>query len=729
MRNLVGNIGSLEKLASLLATEDLILEHAAVPTASFDLKTRKVTLPMWRQMDKTLYHMLVLHEIGHALYTPFDEFKGSVDDNEPNLKDYINVVEDARIERKIKLKYPGSRRDFISGYDSLNDRDFFGCKMRDPNTLNLIDRINLFFKLGTRIEIDFSDEEQVFVSEAERTTTFKDVVALAKRIYEFAQEQSETAEPHPGNWDEGQDGDFEGENSEEGSEESSDKGNTSDSKSEDEGSNPSSPAKSKETDENSDEESPDNSKPIEHEGGYEYSELAAQTVSEFERNMSEQMVSHGAKPSVYYDIDLRELDYKKVVVGYKDLIEEFELDAKYQLDSGNIGKDIYTGDPEFLWNWFLKKNKNSVGYLVKEFEMKKAAEQYSRAKSDKTGKVDPNKLFNYKFSEDIFLRNTVMPGAKSHGLVMLVDLSGSMSEDLLGTMVQLVCLTMFCRRAGIPHRVYGFTDCWDHRSRIYHDINRVEKREEPKSQIDKEKVGFGARDRDFKLLEFFTEKMNNQDFTNIAKRAIHVGFTHSSYGYGHRCPEELAEQNIPPCYAIPLGGTPLNEGLAYMRNLIKDFRRETNSEIVNLVCLTDGGSNALDAGYYGIARDKETRIQGRFGQYSDQTEMLLKLLKKTCGVHTINFFVGPARPWSLYYENHEIQKKYRKEKMITTHGWLGFDDIHTIMGGKNLDKKEVTLDDAKKIQKGQLARTMIKMGGSRRASRVVLSKFIDRISA
>ena len=51
------------------------------------------------------------------------------------------------------------------------------------------------------------------------------------------------------------------------------------------------------------------------------------------------------------------------------------------------------------------------------------------------------------------------------------------------------------------------------------------------------------------------------------------------------------------------------------------------------------------------------------------------------------------------------------------------------MGGKALNHKEVSIDDAKKIQKGALARTMIKMGGNRRGSRVILSKFIDRIAA
>lgn len=692
---------SLEKLASLLATEDLIVEHASVPTASFDLKTRKVTLPMWKNMDKTLYHMLVLHEIGHALYTPFEEFKGHVDDNDKNLKDYINVIEDARIERKIKLKYPGSRRDFVEGYNTLNKRDFFGCLLRDPNTLNLIDRINLFFKLGSRVEIEFTPEEQAFVDEAETTMTFKDVVDLAKRIYEFSQEQAETAQEHPDDYDLVED---QNQDHSEDSETIEDSGDGEEEEKEGKG----------EPEEQSDlsaEDSEDatSDSPIEWEGG---DGLSAQTVSEFDRNMSERMINESATPTTYYDIDLRELDYKKVVVDYKTLIGEFVHSMR---DREN--------DNDIIWNWFLTKNKNSISYLVKEFEMKKAADQYSRAKSDKTGKVDPNKLYNYKFNDDIFLRNTVTPGAKNHGLVMFVDLSGSMMDNLLGTVTQLLCLVSFCRRVGIPHRVYGFSDC-------YWKFTRLHERPTEDYRTTREQNGFApSRGQYLSLLEFFTEKMNNQDFAFMGKQLLEIAFTaNCRYGYYSYAPEELKDVNVPINTTIPLGGTPLNESLTYARNLIKDFRKETKSEIVNFVCLTDGGSNSLCTPY-GIARDKETRLQSEFHRHHQQTEFLLTILKKTCGVHAINFFVGDRNPWSLYFEDNLKMKEYRKQKMITTHDWLGFDDVHTIMGPKSAKPKEVTMDDAKKIQKGTLARTMIKMGGNRRGSRVILSKFIDRIAA
>ena len=42
-------------------------------------------------------------------------------DNPMRAMGFLNVVEDARIERLIKDKYPGLRRDFVSGYRWLWD--------------------------------------------------------------------------------------------------------------------------------------------------------------------------------------------------------------------------------------------------------------------------------------------------------------------------------------------------------------------------------------------------------------------------------------------------------------------------------------------------------------------------------------------------------------------------------------------------------------------------------
>ena len=49
------------KLAKLLATENLIIEHRNVETAQFDVVRRVLTLPVWQIQSEDVYDLLVAH--------------------------------------------------------------------------------------------------------------------------------------------------------------------------------------------------------------------------------------------------------------------------------------------------------------------------------------------------------------------------------------------------------------------------------------------------------------------------------------------------------------------------------------------------------------------------------------------------------------------------------------------------------------------------------------------
>ena len=97
-------------LAKLLATEDVTVMHANAKTASFDVKNRVLTLPVWNDMTNETYDHLTGHEVGHALYTPFEGWEKELKkkDKGPGFKSFLNVVEDARIEKLVKRRYPVS---------------------------------------------------------------------------------------------------------------------------------------------------------------------------------------------------------------------------------------------------------------------------------------------------------------------------------------------------------------------------------------------------------------------------------------------------------------------------------------------------------------------------------------------------------------------------------------------------------------------------------------------
>ena len=145
------NVETKSQLARLMANENIKVEHRQVRTASFHLEERILVCPIWKDMSGYMYDLLMGHEIGHALYTPEQGWHNSVEENKQNkaFKGFLNVIEDARIEKMVKRKYAGMARCFAAGYKELYERDLFGVKkLPDVNKLNLIDRINLHFKLG-----------------------------------------------------------------------------------------------------------------------------------------------------------------------------------------------------------------------------------------------------------------------------------------------------------------------------------------------------------------------------------------------------------------------------------------------------------------------------------------------------------------------------------------------------------------------------------------------------
>ena len=101
------------QLAKLLATEDLIVENKQVQTAQFNVHTRVLTLPLWDRASENVYDALVAHEVGHALYTPDEDWREKV----KVPQQFVNVTEDVRIEKLMKRRYAGISKTFYRGYN------------------------------------------------------------------------------------------------------------------------------------------------------------------------------------------------------------------------------------------------------------------------------------------------------------------------------------------------------------------------------------------------------------------------------------------------------------------------------------------------------------------------------------------------------------------------------------------------------------------------------------
>jgi hypothetical protein len=495
--------------------------------------------------------------------------------------------------------------------------------------------------------------------------------------------------------------------------------------------------------------------------------VTATTDENYNKNMIEQLVDETAVPSTYVELE-KSIDYKPFIIGntkIRDLIKRYRTLTREKSDAPLQWKD-WDAETERRYSEFCANNKTNVAYLVKEFEMKKAADQYTRAKDAKTGVIDPNKLHSYKFSDNIFKRLTVLPDAKNHGLMMYIDFSGSMADSMLGTIEQLLNLVMFCRKVNIPHRVYGFTDSLALTDQ--YGTTGMDVKEEFSSPLSNVGEAFKNHRRGLHLMELYTEKMNNTSFVEMTKYLLDFG-GHCDYHYSGRYRKYTPDgkpvlKDSWKSFFFTLGGTPLNTTLLLARDMVNDFRKETSAQIVNLVFLTDGCSHRLEydfdymtaRGHYDntghswsppiVIRDPISKMEAKITYPSTETAALLKIIRKSCDVNAVNFYISATRGvpnelWRLINQadkpelNFNLHKEkyramWRKDKSITIKETHGFSEVHLIAGSSDLRTEGTGLEGiVAGGSKGQMAKAFIKANAKRKTSRVVLRKFIDRIAA
>ena len=765
----LANKESKSILAKLLASENLTVEHGKFNTASFDVKNRVLRLPIWKEMSGTLYDLLVLHEVGHALFTPAEGFHDAKGYGR-GFKSFLNVVEDARIERKIKIKFPGGRRSFIDGYKNLMDRDFFGVKKIDLSELGLIDKINLHYKVGNHIDLTFPDEESVFVNRIDKAQTWADVVRICKDLYEYAKENESETDMSDHEWDESMmedDGDWDEDydpsdpSDSEDSEENNEESPSSESNNESEEEKESSPGS-----ENSDEEneSEENKSEETTEGGSSGQEGGtdgnfnpeSKTDNNF-RNNEIELVSEEAKPYRYINLP-NKANLKHIIIDHSELYKKNYKKYYSGTESFNHSNS-YTGDEMMaaatkLFKDFRNKNKKIVEYLAKDFEMKKAAKEHSRSATANSGILSSEKLYTYKYNEHIFKKLTITPDGKNHGLIMFVDWSGSMSRNMKGTIEQMMILVMFCRRVNIPFEVYAFSDSYTR----YND--------ETKSDwIDSNGYMFGEGMRDygtvalsrFNLMNLFSSRMRANE---LHEAYIYMTATANYYaGRQYYYDDDRINFYLPE--RMHLGGTPLNSTLFVSFSVMREFIKKNQVDVINSIFLTDGDSHSNNQTWVSedetnhfdpnrenvIIRDsvskKEIQIttsQSRYRTNESVTSALVKFSRKVFDINIVNFFlVNKMRRWDMAdyltragaeFEDVTVAlKKFRKNEYHIVPEMKGFNEQYTILGGQNLEINDEQLVVAEGATVAQMTRAFKKFSGGKLERRRLLSRFIDMIAA
>jgi hypothetical protein len=737
------NHNAKSQLAKLLATENITVQHKPdAKTAWFDVKSRVLSLPVWREMSNDLYDLLVVHEVGHALDTPADGWMDAIADIAKRIagstsqravlavKGFLNVIEDARIDKRQKRRFPGARRNYVKGYAELIEKDFFGTVSKDVNAMSFIDRLNIYCKGGSMLGIKFTAEEKSFLAKVEAAETFDEVLALTEEIFRWSKEKQEEQQQEMD--------DFRAKSAATGGDDEDDSEfEYGDDEAEDESENGSSGSPSDDDEGEEVDEAEDNKDGAGDANGEKTDDNPLDVGSKAENDIPESetekawqerqndLVINSDEEYIYAKIP-RPVNYDKVVNDYKIVL------ADQRECVAHFWNQEWLQSVRAELQKFKSDEAASLSFMVKEFEMRKSADEYARTSVSKTGVIDTNKLHSYKYNDDLFRRITTVATGKNHGFVMFIDWSGSMDLHLKKTVKQLLSLTMFCKRAQIPFEVYSFRSA---------------------SNFDYEAGRLPENGR------LFTNGTNELDFDNFVARNLLSSRMN------------VAEFNdaMFHLYIMACGGglkcdgmssTPLNECIGTADLIVNRFKARSKVQIVNTIFLTDGESDPIGEIHgvptYGARKNRKFILQdeitkknydirsssrdswNRYTPYAEKamTALLLRVLKERTGCNLIGFYISSYGFESMYrqfygFDHGEVYKKCQAD--WKTNGFFGVTtagyDEYYILNPKSMNVSSGNLNVNSDMTKRKIASEFIKFSEKKAVSRVLLTRFVKRIAA
>lgn len=763
------NSNTQSTLARLLAKENITIQHGNFSTAFFDVKHRVLGLPNWKDKGKDVYDLLVGHEVGHALFTPAD-FVEAVEHRKIR-QDYLNLVEDARIERMIQNQYPGLIGCFRRGYAVLKNDDFFGLRGRDVNSLDLPDRLNIKFKLGNLIDIKFSPAEQAIFNQIESAQSFDEVVnatialqdymgkqkkaadKLQKQIPQPKQDQDNsasdeidpTAQPNDMGSDTDESQDQQNDTDASGSDDSEDSSDDSDDNSKPSGeSTDDAEENDDKTDSNDGDDARDeqdsslknssssSNKPADADAASETNSNvqlpAVNTQENFDQNAKKLLDTDRKTLMTAFPLAPTAAECMENVIPYAKLAEMRKNAPQFtycsMLDCCN----------QAAFKQFLTSTKKVVATFAKEFELRKAAYQYSRASVSKTGSLNLEKLHAYRVSDDLFLSVTKLANAKNHGMVMFVDYSGSMTDVLPHVLKHLINMVLFCKMVGIPFQVYGFTSgaAIGNKSVPYYQLP---------DEATQEKIILSSAN----VFDLINSDLSKSDFN----AALYALWLRSVTSGAHALVESL-------------GGTPLNETLIIAHEIVNRFRASHPVDKMNVIFLTDGAGNHIriqqstaiedhkikDKSVYGQT-DFGVRINGRYvkAPLNNPTPALIQNLRATTNSEVIGFFIPSSRGFlrqcvingltdvtknydkasALWFNKYE--KIFKEEDVISIPGAYNYSNYFVVASGNDLaidDEDEIEIEAG--MSRGRMARIFTNYSKSKKGNRVFVTKFAEAIA-
>ena len=702
-------------LARLLARENITVEQTNHHTAFFDVERRILGLPYWKEVGNDLYDLLVGHEIGHALHTPAEGWHESTKEISGCPRSYVNIVEDIRIEKLVLREFPGLLGAFMRGYQDLLDRDFFGIKDEDVNKLSFMNRLNIFAKSRGLVDVKFSKKEQPYVDRAMAVETWEDVMASCRELYAFMKEELEAARK-----------------AQEEAEAALKKLGIKMPEA-----LPEKIIISKGKGDGAPEPMSEELKEAILNGEVE---IEVDTESFKEEDKEEAKGEEDSPISVKTEdnIDVVETDVLFRVAIAKSLVDSVNtggttlyakgptrvmanaITSQYEaVKKGRVKKVDSTDFPAKKYVRFMADMKDSVAVMVKEFEMRKTARRFARARQSTKGSLDVNMIHKYKFEDNLFKQVTHLDDDQSHGMMMLIDYSGSMTGVLPKVIKQVLTLATFCKRVNIPFEVYGFTNPYGV-GRDFHDKVRAAKPDLTSISMGNTHV--------FKLIDSSMSK-------KVYEEAFKALFAQT--GQNRRMWMGSLEA---------MGGTPLDTALLAMYHHIAAFKAKHNVQKMNFITLTDGAGDGIifesgiDLGGKSATGHKH-RVIEIMGQkikvdygYGASTPAILNGLRQM-GVRTMNYHLIGISDLKYQLGARNPQELVDAIAVINKDGCIALDNnngydrqIFTVLGTSNSSNKDEDEDEDLDEDTRNIASSFTNKAFKRKQSRLIAAKFAQTVS-
>ena len=389
--------------------------------------------------------------------------------------------------------------------------------------------------------------------------------------------------------------------------------------------------------------------------------------------------------------------------------------------------------------------------------MRKSASEHARALTAKTGVIDTVKMNNYKMTDDIFKKVTIVPEGKNHGFIMYLDMSGSMSDYMYQTVEQCLLLAHFARQINVPFRVYGFTSTMRHESKIDHD------------ELDKKLGSFRAihTPQECHLLELMSNEMSRSEMAFMSK-ALLSAFVERRFRKNHEYRSWALDNNLSMSRIhnrvdplLILGGTPLNHALVLGMPLAVEFRKAHRIDILNTILLTDGSSHDLECktstgtNNYDIRwldpsaslmtytcpiNNKTYRVKSHPSRRGDQTDALMEMYKDVTGSNLIGYRIEhhartrvlrtyrviSGRMMQGWEVEQDLMKQFRTDGWMKVDNPVGYDECY-VLSAKSLkiedNQMEELRDDA---SKARIRNAFKKSTGNSRKSRKMLTDIVEK---